>query len=139
MGNVVPRPPHGLVCLTLPRLSSTTLPPNTGTLLTKTNLVLLTTTNSDTHLPVSLQLMPESSLLVSIVTAMASSMPLNALHGENSFKVIWLNGDGIQVLINKQQCKLPGTTPKTTVITQPPTWSKSLNSSSVHGTFSFNK
>merc|ERR1712168_1461598 len=102
MGNVVPRPPHGLVCLTLPRPSFTTSPPNTGTLLTKMALALSTTTNSDTPSPVSPQSMPVSSSLVSTVIAMVSSMLVNVPHGRNSSKVICLNGDGTQLLINKQ-------------------------------------
>merc|ERR1712168_109591 len=102
MGNVVPRPPHGLVCLTLPRPLFTTSPPNTGILLTKMALALSTMTNSDTPSPVSPQLMPVSSSLVSTVIAMVSSTLVNVPHGRNSSKVICLNGDGIQLLINKQ-------------------------------------
>ena len=125
--NVVPRPPHGLVCLTLPRPSFTTSPPNTGTPLTKMALALSTTTNSgkhqpkltsvlfqnsDTPSPVSPQSMPVSSSLVSTVIAMVSSMLVNVLHGRNSSKVICLNGDGIQLLINKQLWWPHGTMPK---------------------------
>ena len=49
--NVVPRPPPGLVCLTLLRPSSTTSPPNTGAQLTKTALDLSTTTNLGKYQP----------------------------------------------------------------------------------------
>lgn len=48
---MVPRPPPGLVCLTLLRPSSTTSPPNTGAQLTKTALDLSTTTNLGKYQP----------------------------------------------------------------------------------------
>merc|ERR1712064_190041 len=95
-------PPPGLVCLTLLRPSSTTSPPNTGAQLTKTALDLSTTTNSDTLLPVSPLSMLVLFLLVSMVIAMVFSTLVNVPHGKNSSKAICLNGDGIQLLINKQ-------------------------------------